>query len=755
MAFPTPFNINTVMGIPGPVGPQGSPGLTYTITTASFIQPAVDGLVTVSVEDTSMFLIGVLLAVENGGSYYVNDIFSATSMQLNWPAFETDVPPGAVIPAGSKAVVQGVPGYSGYTFTTTNFVQPAVDAIVTIYVFNSETVGVGSIQFIEGGGYYEVITQTNFNRFTAKNLGYPGNVTPGVTVHSGALVSSAGPIVAGARSVTATVGLEGSGADYICDGTDDDVQIQAALDFVDAAGGGEVVIRSGIYFVTSMLTIYSNINLRGENRWSVELRTPTTGSGQGITGGIMLFGLDLSYVSVTDLRFYGVGILGNTCAGLFFDRSVNPNTSHITLKRLVFNGMVGNGVEIDEPVMNVYEDIRVNGCTLNGMSVYNGTSTTFLNCYSQQCLNSAFKLNAMTYSSLISCAGEQSGFNYEIVAGSCLSLLACGSEVPNDISASYPGTHYKVSDAVNVSLMNCFATGFQTGAGSGDKEYIHIVGATVNCRVSGFRGKSGAQAVTPTYAWRVNSGGQLILENCVFEGLNATTTQGVLIKDEGTNPGTLLLKSLAGDSKVWLDRFDTTHFAHILMRTNGVSQWGAGLYTDATNDYQFRDVVNSRTPLKIVQSTGFVTVSVGFDANSTKVVNVLDPVSAQDAATKNFVETGTSTFTNKRVTKRVQTLTDAATVTPATDSYDGGKLLTLSQTTTIANPTGTPTAFQQYILRVLSASTQTLSWGAQFRGSTSIPLPGATTGSSKTDYFGFQWNADSSTWDLIALVQGF
>jgi hypothetical protein len=115
----------------------------------------------------------------------------------------------------------------------------------------------------------------------------------------------------------------------------------------------------------------------------------------------------------------------------------------------------------------------------------------------------------------------------------------------------------------------------------------------------------------------------------------------------------------------------------------------------------------------------------------------------------------TDTLTNKRITKRIETLTDAATVTPNIDNYDGGKLTSLSQTTTIANPTGTPTSFQQYILRIKSSTSRTLNWDTQFRGSVDIPLPTATSGSNLIDYYGFQWNGDDSKWDLLAKVSGF
>jgi len=120
----------------------------------------------------------------------------------------------------------------------------------------------------------------------------------------------------------------------------------------------------------------------------------------------------------------------------------------------------------------------------------------------------------------------------------------------------------------------------------------------------------------------------------------------------------------------------------------------------------------------------------------------------------------TSTLTNKRITQRVASLTDAATVTPATDSYDGGILATLSQTTDFLNPTGTPTDFQRYTIRIKSSTARTITFtnggsGTQYRFSTDMPAPTATSGSSLTDYMVFQWNAADSKWDCVGKNFGF
>lgn len=143
------------------------------------------------------------------------------------------------------------------------------------------------------------------------------------------------------------------------------------------------------------------------------------------------------------------------------------------------------------------------------------------------------------------------------------------------------------------------------------------------------------------------------------------------------------------------------------------------------------------------------------DTDEIIVVRAGVPYRGTGAQVKSMIATDTFTLTNKRVTQRVATLTDAATVTPDSDAFDGGKLLTLSQATQIANPTGTPTAFQRYTLRIKSTTSRALTYGSQFRGSTDIALPAATTGSGKTDMLVFQWNADDSKWDLVNKVFGF
>jgi hypothetical protein len=70
------------------------------------------------------------------------------------------------------------------------------------------------------------------------------------------------------KGITKTVATSASGlvADYICDGAADDVQLNAAIVAVNAAGGGIVLVKasSTAYDITASVALLSNVTLQGE-----------------------------------------------------------------------------------------------------------------------------------------------------------------------------------------------------------------------------------------------------------------------------------------------------------------------------------------------------------------------------------------------------------------------------------------------------------------------------------------------------------
>ena len=104
---------------------------------------------------------------------------------------------------------------------------------------------------------------------------------------------------------------------------------------------------------------------------------------------------------------------------------------------------------------------------------------------------------------------------------------------------------------------------------------------------------------------------------------------------------------------------------------------------------------------------------------------------------------------------RVVALTDGATIAVNADTTDEGKV-TIAGNRTISNPTGTPAAGQQLILRIKQDATgsRTITWGSAYRFSGGT-APTLTTTASKTDYLGFIYNSDDTKWDCVATRLNF
>lgn len=115
----------------------------------------------------------------------------------------------------------------------------------------------------------------------------------------------------------------------------------------------------------------------------------------------------------------------------------------------------------------------------------------------------------------------------------------------------------------------------------------------------------------------------------------------------------------------------------------------------------------------------------------------------------------TQNITNKRITARVVPMADATSFTPSGNITDiATQVNTQAIGTLTANPpSGTPQDGQGLEIRIKSTNVQTFSWNAIYRGGT-VANPTATTGSSKTDRFWFEYNSTDSKWDFIQAVYG-
>ena len=114
----------------------------------------------------------------------------------------------------------------------------------------------------------------------------------------------------------------------------------------------------------------------------------------------------------------------------------------------------------------------------------------------------------------------------------------------------------------------------------------------------------------------------------------------------------------------------------------------------------------------------------------------------------------TGTFTNKRVTPRITTITSSATPTINTDNCDAVTITAQAAaiTSMTTNLSGTPTNFQKLIIRFKDDGTaRGITWGTSFEAK-GVALP-TTTVISKVLTVGFIYDTVTSKWGCVASAQ--
>jgi len=212
-------------------------------------------------------------------------------------------------------------------------------------------------------------------------------------------------------------------------------------------------------------------------------------------------------------------------------------------------------------------------------------------------------------------------------------LSACGCETSADFSATYPGTHYKITGGTDVTLLNCYGREFGT-PGADSRYYIDVSSSATNLTVQGFRGTSSTNG--PTAMYNVAAGADVIWINNVFNGPGGAGTGSFRVEINVTN---LAFKSASTASFIQ-DRASNVNFGNFIARTAGVDQWAFGMRNDSTNDFHFRDSINGRTAFHLKQSATANLMGINNVTTENAVLHVGGSVATAFAA-----KTGTYTAT--------------------------------------------------------------------------------------------------------------
>jgi parallel beta-helix repeat protein len=188
---------------------------------------------------------------------------------------------------------------------------------------------------------------------------------------------------------TSTAGWTAADCDYLCDGTADQTEINAAITALPATGG-EVVILDGTYNITAKIDVTKdNVSIRGNGNATILKRMFDSSVEEGVITLISRSGCKIANLQIdgnksSPIPLYDFGIYlssssnntvtGNTCnnnnsSGIYLSSSSNNNT----ITGNTCNNNNSSGIYLGSSSNN--NTITGNTCSNNDFGIYLGSSS--------------------------------------------------------------------------------------------------------------------------------------------------------------------------------------------------------------------------------------------------------------------------------------------------------------------------------------------------------------------------------------------
>jgi len=181
-------------------------------------------------------------------------------------------------------------------------------------------------------------------------------------------------------------------AQYVCDGTDDEVELQSALDYVNGLGGGKVQLEKGTYYITTTHYIYisSKTTLSGQG-WN---NTIIQNTGAGGSGQLVILRDGAEHIVIENLKITS----DDTNYGYFIYAEGKLNNILIQNCRIAQRDGTGGGAGGTRCITFV-TDTTTNVWICNNIFYENQEQAVWIEKgYSYHILNNYFSTLALSYS---------------------------------------------------------------------------------------------------------------------------------------------------------------------------------------------------------------------------------------------------------------------------------------------------------------------------------------------------------------------
>lgn len=580
-------------------------------------------------------------------------------------------------------------------------VKTYVDTTIAIDTPDATPSIKGKIQLagdISGTAASPTVVSTHLTSALPIIQGGTGSITQNFVSLAGDLGNTVTSPLSKARTYAATIAPSGSVADYVCTGTADDVQIQAAITAVAAAGGGVIFVRRGTYRISATITFPLNANvwIVGE-KWAKQGTGGTifkTSAGSTLTDMFKIAGntnpttnADLNH----DNGFFNCTFDGNSTTTNDIKLS-NQDTFHLENCRVVgsTNGIATVWDSSSDPIVaTVPGGLFIRGCIISansgiGIDLQYQTQVWITDCW--------FSGNSVT---------------------TWMNIKSCNKIHTQNLEFDSTTTSVAFSDTATVATADVTLNGCTFVQASGN--------AWTEARTN-----AGSERVfiTGTILPGITHDKLVGTHNTVWlsDGMEPVTIQSQAV---GDTP--LILKGIASQS---------------------------GRYFQVQN--------SSGTQLLFINNTGSIFVANGSATTpgisfandvGSGIYRISSAVLGLSISGTQVGQLDANGLSSIRISPRVSTLTVSSnTYTIPGDTTDLAIITTTPTANfTMAAPTGTPVDGQLLRLRILSGSTgYAPTWNTIFVSSGIATLPTTALPASKTVTFGFSYNAASSKWVLLA-----